>query len=766
MASDLNLAVRVGLKDQFSAPAKGVAAAGDKLTRRLDAAQKELAGLAGQAGKIDRYKALEKALGKSAAKMDAAKKETSKLGRALREAEKPTKKMERALEASQNQTRRLVGEHRRHRSALETLRGELREAGVDTRRLGEAQDRLAAKSRAASAMQERLGAAASRAAGLRAAAADYGQRAMQAGVVAMTVGGFGGNLRRLLTAPMDRSAAVGRARGRLASLEMSAAGIAGVVEQGRAAARGYSGISVPDFVNAAYDIRSAISELADKDIGGITAAAAVLARAADAEVGSMTGVLSSGYGAFKGSSYADLTPHEFTEKFSAMLSETVKGFRTTGSAMEQAIASMGGDVGLSTAETLAVLGRLQTSLQGAEAGTALKSVAARSVKADEFFRKQGLDIRALDAHGRLRSLAAVTADMRRVFGAEIDEREKAIIQQAYQNEYAARVFTPLLADGAEKLAAAAQAIEEATFDDVRRRAKEREKAAGAASGLDRLRERWNIIMGKIGDRLTPMLDRAAPAFERLFDGLETLIDRYPVWTSILAGLVAGAGALVAPLASLGIQAVALYWAFRQLKGSVYAWGLDQGLGGGGFAGGGGKAPKGGGFKGWMRGSKNLLRGKGGWIGAGLGALTIGSTLFDREMSAAEKADSVTTDLGGIAGGMLGGAAAGAALGSVLPGIGTAIGFIGGGMLGGIAGSMIGDKVGDQAAKMFAPAGGGSPEAIAGTIENRVQNLDNSITVGSMNFHQQPGENPQEMADRVIDAIEQRLADQRRGVLYD
>ena len=114
-----------------------------------------------------------------------------------------------------------------------------------------------------------------------------------------------------------------------------------------------------------------------------------------------------------------------------------------GGAMEQAIASMGGDAGLSAAEQLAVLGRLQASLQGGEAGTALKSVAAASVKADEYFRERGIAVRTLDEAGRLRSFAAVVADMRRVFGAEIDEREKAVLQEAYRGEYAARVFMPL-----------------------------------------------------------------------------------------------------------------------------------------------------------------------------------------------------------------------------------------------------------------------------------------------------------------------------------
>lgn len=80
------------------------------------------------------------------------------------------------------------------------------------------------------------------------------------------------------------------------------------------------------------------------------------------------------------------------------------------------------------------------------------------------------------------------------------------------------------------------------------------------------------------------------------------------------------------------------------------------------------------------------------VTAALGALSIGSTLMDDDLSGGEKVKQVSGDVGGI-GGALAGAAAGAAVGSVVPVIGTAVGGIVGGILGGLGGEFLGSTVG-------------------------------------------------------------------------
>ena len=115
---------------------------------------------------------------------------------------------------------------------------------------------------------------------------------------------------------------------------------------------------------------------------------------------------------------------------------------------------------------------------------------------------------------------------------------------------------------------------------------------------------------------------------------------------------------------------------------------------------------GGGGKGWRGLAKKaggFAKGRLGLLGAGIGAMAVGSTLMDGQFSGGEKAATVTQDVGHI-GGALAGAAAGAALGSVIPVVGTAIG----GLIGSIAGSMGGGWLGEKVAGVFSSDPENSP----------------------------------------------------------
>ncbi len=112
--------------------------------------------------------------------------------------------------------------------------------------------------------------------------------------------------------------------------------------------------------------------------------------------------------------------------------------------------------------------------------------------------------------------------------------------------------------------------------------------------------------------------------------------------------------------------------FRGLAGKVFEFGRGRG-----------------------RQALGMLKGKAGIAGALIGAAAIGGTLLDKKLSAGEKAAGVTKEAGGI-GGAMAGAALGAALGSVVPVVGTVIG----GLLGSVAGGLAGHKIGSFASQVF------------------------------------------------------------------
>lgn len=698
------------------------------------------------------------------------------------------------------------------------------------------------------------------------------ERAGRAGRLALGAPPLAGGISRLgalirggAAGPMEAAAEVAGSRGRLAALGMSEAGIDEVERTGRALSRQYSGIETAGFLGSAYDVRSTMGELSETDVAAAAGIAAELGRAAGAPPEEMTSAVSGAYGVFKEPLYGGLEDAAFVERFGAQLSKAIEMFRKTGGQMEQGIKSMGAGLslsGITMPEQLAALGKLQDSMDAGEAGAALRSMRQGAVEAHEAFRRAGLDIAVIDeATGNLRPIASVLDGMERVFGKVLDDNEAARIKQAFGRDEALRVFEAMWAGGKE-LRAAARELEAATMADARRRARARDDNLGGA--LDRIRRRRTELAERLAAALEPALRRLEPHLDRAIGWLETASERWPDMTAGITTLVGAIGLLAAPAANLVAVFDVLMRALRQLgRRSLQTAGELQGAGGGpvarrgrirglgrkvadrakdlparikglggglmvrvgglgkGLAGRVGEIVKG--VPGLLRGkglagrALGLLKGKAGLLGAGIGALSIGSTLLDDKLSGREKAAEITEDAGGI-GGALAGGALGAAIGTaVLPGIGTAVGGIVGSIVGGLGGGALGAKLGSlfrgeseeevpvgqrSLAKAIGTAAAGlalTLPAAAGTSGAPLErapvlppvtagaaplsgltlppyaasagampgaSIDQGIHIQQLTIQQQPGEDARELAERVIREIEYRRQVRSREALYD
>lgn len=97
----------------------------------------------------------------------------------------------------------------------------------------------------------------------------------------------------------------------------------------------------------------------------------------------MTSLFATGYGIYK-DYYSDLSDMEFGEMFSAGISDAVRAFKTSGSGMAQAIQNLGASATTAQVpleEQLSVLGMLQATMGGAEAGTKYKAFSAAPPRA-------------------------------------------------------------------------------------------------------------------------------------------------------------------------------------------------------------------------------------------------------------------------------------------------------------------------------------------------------------------------------------------------
>lgn len=773
--ADLKTSIRIEADDRFSGPAKKIVAAGEKLGKHFE-------GLSRRAGRIDQYGKLTAAIGKTGSEMRRAQERTAELGRRLAATAEPSKKLRAEFEKARKISDRLGEKHREQRDRLRSLRGELRGAGIDTRKLSDAQRKLAADLDRTAGRIERIGQVQER-------ADRAGQFALRASLVGGEVSRIGASMRRFASAPVEAAAEVGRQRGRLATLSMSEPGIDEVERVGRGIGARLAGVNLAGFIGAAYDVRSAMSDLSEVDVARVTGVAAELGRAADASTEEMTSAISGAYGVFKRPLFEQLSDIEFVEKYTSQLSQSVEQFRTTGGRMERAISTMGAGLslgGIEMSEQLAALGQLQSQLKsGEEAGTALKSYKEGSVDAQEAFDKAGHDIQVIDkATGKLLPIASVLDDMERVFGAEYDARKGTLIKEAFGREEALRVIEGLWGGG-KSLRAAAAKLEDATMADVRRRARARDENAGGA--LDRMRQRWENFQSKHGQQLESWLETLEWGFGKLLDIADAINERWPTASKWVLGGVGAFGLLAAPLSGIVISAGAAVWALRQIQLKLLEIGaMGGGPGmfggpGGGLRGAGRRAAagakglpaklKGLGARGLAGRALGALKGKAGLLGAGIAALSIGSTLAG-EASAGEKAARVSGDVGAI-GGALAGGKLGALLGSaVFPGVGTLVGGALGSILGGIAGNFGGGKIGSFFGNAAPPEGltpalaGAEAAPLGGLTAAGSGNVDNSLHIQQLTFQQQPGEDADAYAERVMRKIEQYQRTRSRGALHD
>lgn len=735
--AELKAAIEISAQDRFSAAAKKMADMSQKLAARLEAGQRELVELGRQDAAVKKLQELTGRVGATGAAMDRARRRTAALGRQVAAAAEPPRHLTRAFDEARRASDRLQGEHREQRDSLRRLRAELRGAGLDTRHLGEAQRGIARDLDQTARRLDRLAQAADRMGRMRSKLDRSLERAARGALIADEARRFGQGALRVVTAPLDRTRQVERSKGELASLGLDRAAVATIARRGREASRRLAGVTTAVFTSAAYDIKSGIASLDAQGVADLTELAALTARATKGELAGMTELFASAYGTFKAPLYAAAGDRDFGAILSAQLAKAVQQFKTDGGRMQQAIESMGSGLagaGVSMADQFAALGMLQQKMSASEAGTALNALERSAAGAQARFAKLGREVRTLDAAGNLRAPQDLLAAMQREFGAAYTSEIGARLQQAFGSEEAVKFFKALWGQQ-DALRANAAALEAAAVQGERfTRTMQAARDANLDARLQVLQQRWDALQERLGAHLIPTLEWMLPKIEALVNALDRVAERFPTATRWAIGITGGIGLLALTLAPAATAILSLGVALQWLR--LQAVGTRETIrrGGPGAPGdvfpapgsrpGGwrGLAGKIGGF-GASKGRQALgfLKGKGGLAGAALGALALGGTLLDRQLSGREKAAAAIGQAGGL-GGALGGAALGAALGSAVPLLGTALGGLAGGILGGLGGDALGGILGRLVHDPLELAAKEAPPKIEKAFQARLQTL--------------------------------------------
>ena len=242
---------------------------------------------------------------------------------------------------------------------------------------------------------------------------------------------LGSSIAGAALAPVEATFETRRALGELASLGVK--DLEAVEDAARSFSDQWAGTSKADFISASYDIKSGIASLTDEGVADFTTLAALTGKATKSTVGEMTSLFATGYGIYKGF-YDDLTDLEFGEMFSAGISKSVQQFKTTGSEMAAAIERLGAsatNAKVPLEEQLSVLGMLQATMSGSEAGTKYAAFIQSAAKGGE-----ELGLAFVDANNQIMSLPEILDLLRGKYGDTIDAIEKQEIATAFGTDEA------------------------------------------------------------------------------------------------------------------------------------------------------------------------------------------------------------------------------------------------------------------------------------------------------------------------------------------
>ncbi|EIO4601443.1 phage tail tape measure protein [Vibrio parahaemolyticus] len=374
-----------------------------------------------------------------------------------------------------------------------------------------------------------------------------GTHTMMAGAAGMVGAGFALQQALMPAIEMDRALgevkSLGVADDQLKNLTQTAMKFS--VEYGK---------SATEFVAASYDIKSAMGDMTGDELAGVTRSSAILAAATKADTVTITNYMGTMYSVFK--DQADrIGKDNWAEQVAGMTAKSVEMFKTTGQGMSDAfkgVGALGKTHGVAIQEQMAVLGLLQGSMTGSEAGTRYKAFMSGVVKAQD---KLGMAF--TDSNGKMLPMFDIMSKLRNQFG-DLDSLEIDQIKQAFGSDEAVLLITDLIGKTGELQSSVKDLNDASNLNTAI-------NMAGAMTDQwERLEQGVFAVRTAFGAALLPAL---LPVISSLADGAIEIIE----WTEMFPNLTkyigfaamailgaAAAGGAFTLMMGVGKQAMATY----------------------------------------------------------------------------------------------------------------------------------------------------------------------------------------------------------------
>ncbi len=247
-----------------------------------------------------------------------------------------------------------------------------------------------------------------------------------------------------ITASLEPALEVNRALGEVRSLSVAEDALSSLNRKALEFSVSY-GTSAQSFVSSAYDIQSAIAGLVGEQLSIFTNASNVLAKATKADAATITSYVGTMYGIFK--TQADsMGKAQWVENLAGQTALAVQMFKTTGQQMSDAFTAVGASAtsaGIGLSEQIGILGTLQATMGGGEAGTQYKAFLSGVGGA-----QKELGLQFTDTQGRMLPMLQILDKLKGKFGETLSVADSDKLKKAFGSDEAVGLIKLLMNDTA------------------------------------------------------------------------------------------------------------------------------------------------------------------------------------------------------------------------------------------------------------------------------------------------------------------------------
>lgn len=335
------------------------------------------------------------------------------------------------------------------------------------------------------------------------------------------------------------------------------------------------GNSATEIVRSSYDIQSAIAGLEGNELPAFTRASATLAKATKADTATITNYMGTMYGIFEQQAKR-MGKANWVEDVVGKSALAVQLFKTTGQGMADAFGALGANAtaaGVSMDEQFAVLGQLQATMGGGEAGTKFKAFLAGVGNA-----QKALGLQFTDTAGNMLPILTILDKLKARYGETLSVAEGDELRKAFGSNEAVAMIK-LLMTNTKGLATNINALA-----NTHGMGKAEQMAASMTDQWERVESAWfairaaafgailpavNAVVGIVADGASVVM-----RWTRLFPNLTKAVS-YAILAVVGLGIVTGAWLLLVgvaqlAIAGLGIAFGALAWPILAVVAAIAA----------------------------------------------------------------------------------------------------------------------------------------------------------------------------------------------------